>query len=96
LLKKILYNNANAKFQTKPTINQTTGRSTQIIGFAPSSGAVSHQRADNVANNKTATQIHTTTPKRILPKNDHAVTSFGVLSNIGTSGLLLALEFCHN
>jgi hypothetical protein len=51
-----------------------------------SSGLVSHQRADKVANNNAATQTHTIAPKRILPKNDQAVTSLGALSNIEISG----------
>jgi hypothetical protein len=84
----MLYSNANAKFHTNPTINPTTGKSTQIIEFKLllSSGLVNHQSADKVANNRAATQIHTTIHKRIFPKNDHAVTSFGALSNIEISG----------
>jgi hypothetical protein len=95
-----LYNNANARFHTNPTTNQTTGKSTQIIEFKLlSSGLVNHQRADKVANNKAATQIPTITPKRIFPKNDPAVTSFGALSNIEISGFFkffwLCIEFCQ-
>jgi hypothetical protein len=84
-----LYNNANARFHTNPTTNQTTGKSTQIIEFKLlSSGLVNHQRADKVANNKAATQIQTKIPKNIFPKNDQILTSLGALSNIATSGLL--------
>jgi hypothetical protein len=92
LLKKILYNRANAKFHTNPTTNPTTGKSTQMIEFTLSSVPVNHHRADKVANSNAATQIHTTIPKRIFPKNDHAVTSLGALSNIEMSGFLILFE----
>jgi hypothetical protein len=86
LLKNILYNKANARFHTNPTTKPTTGKSTQMREFTPSPDSVNPQRADKVANNKAATQTHTTAPKRIFPKNDQAVTSFGALSNIEMSG----------
>lgn len=89
----MLYNHANAKFHTNHTTNPTTGKRTQIIEFTLSSVLVNHPSADKVANNNADTQIHTTVPKRIFPKNDHAVTSLGALSNIEISGFFTLFEF---
>ncbi len=94
MLKKILYNHAKTKFQTNHTTNHTTGNKTHKIEFIlPSSDPVSHHIAVNVANNRAATQIHTTTQINIFPKNDQSVTSLGALSNIFTSGFLMSF-FC--
>jgi hypothetical protein len=38
------------------------------------------------ANNSHVMQIHTISPINIFPKKDRALTSFGALSNIATSG----------
>ena len=94
MLKNILYNQANAKFHIKPTINHIIGNKIHNIELIDlSSDQVNHQIADNVANNKAATQIHTTIQIIILPKKDQAVTSLGALSNIATSGLFIFFRF---
>lgn len=86
MLKKILYNQANARFQTKPTTNHIIGNKIGNIEFIElSSEFVIHQIADRVANNRAATHIQTIAQIKIFPKNEPNVTSFGALSNKETS-----------
>ena len=95
MLKKILYNQANARFPTNQTINHTTGRRIHIIEFTlPLSDQVIHHIAVKVPKSNAATQIHTTNPMKIFPKKDQAVTSFGALSNIAISGFDIFFDFC--
>ena len=87
----MLYNHANARFQTNPTTNHITGNSIHIIEFKLSeSHQVCHQIAVRLPNNNAATQTHIIIPITTFQKKDHAVTSFGALSNIAISGFFIA------
>jgi hypothetical protein len=86
----MLYSPAKARFQTKLTINQTTGNKTFIRGLADEPPEdVIHHKAASVQNNRAATHNQTIIPIKILPKKDQNVTSFGALSNIATSGFFI-------
>ena len=85
MLKNKLYNHANARFHTKLATNHITGNNTHKIGLTVHSSTLLIPQSANVANNKAATQTQTIHQIKILPKNDHIVTSLGALSNIDTS-----------
>lgn len=87
MLKNILYIRAKAKLHTKWTTNQTTDNKIFNIELTwVLSDQVIDPSAAKVQNNKATTQSHTINQIKILPKNDHNVTSLGALSNIATSG----------
>ena len=77
------------------TTNHTAANKIVSIEFACQlSVHVIDQSAANVQNNKATTQIHTINPIKILPKNDHKLTSLGALSNMVISGFSKVFWFC--
>jgi hypothetical protein len=95
LLKKILYNQARAKFHTNQTTNHIIGNNIHIISLRlPSPDHVIHDIA-SAPNNNAAAQIQTIAQIKIFQKKEPILTSFGALSNIATSGLLSDFKiFC--